>query len=84
MASAVLPTPPPRAPARSSRREATARGYAIHLKNGNMIPVPIYEDTGDEIVIAVYGGSYGLSKSLIARIEEIRDDGRGVVGSPKR
>lgn len=84
VAPAVLSGVPPRVRARPNRQEVSVRGYVIHLKNGNRIPVAIYEDTKDEVVIAQYGGSYGLSKSLVARIEEVRDGGRGVGGSPWR
>jgi len=84
VAPAVLSGVPPRVRARPNRQEVSVRGYVIHLNNGNRIPVALYEDTKDEVVIAQYGGSYGLPKSLVARIEEVRDDGRGAVGSPKR
>jgi hypothetical protein len=66
------------------RREWSARGYILHLKNGSTIPVGFYQDKGDQVVIPQYGGSYGLSKSMIARIEEVKDDGREVLASPRR
>jgi len=66
------------------RQEWSARGYVLHLKNGSAIPVGFYQDKGDQVVIPQYGGSYGLSKSMIARIVEVKDDGREVLASPRR
>jgi hypothetical protein len=66
------------------RQEWNARGYVLHLKNGSAILVGFYLDKGDQVVIPQYGGSYGLSRSMIARIEEVKDDGREVAGLPRR
>jgi hypothetical protein len=81
----VLPAPDPAAPVPGWRRQVwSPRGYVLHLKNGSAIPVGFYQDKGDQVVIPQYGGSYGLSKSMIARIEEVKDDGRVVLASPRR
>lgn len=44
-------------------------GYILHLTNGRSIRVAYYEERGDQVVIPQMQGSYGLHKSLIARIE---------------
>jgi hypothetical protein len=86
MLRVVLPASGPAAPVPGWRRRQdwNARGYLLHLKNGSTIPVWYYQDKGDQVVIPEYGGTYGLSKTMIARIEEVKDDGREVVGSPRR
>jgi hypothetical protein len=45
------------------------RGYVFHLTNGRTISVAHYEDRGEQVVISQRAGSYGLPKSIIARIE---------------
>ncbi len=44
-------------------------GYILHLTNGSRIPVAQYEERGDQVMVALQQGSYGLPKSQIARIE---------------
>lgn len=44
-------------------------GYVLHLTNGRRIPVANYEEKGDQVLIEQRQGTYGLPKSLIARIE---------------
>ncbi|MGE5850526.1 MAG: hypothetical protein ACM362_10395 [Candidatus Methylomirabilota bacterium] len=60
-------TPPP------PRPEPVVKGYILHLKNGRRISTFHYEDKGDQVVIPQHGGTYGLSKSLIARIEVVKE-----------
>ncbi len=58
-------------------------GYILHLTNGRSIPVSNYEEKGDQVLITQRQGSYGLPRSLIARIEtreaepEVAPTGRG-------
>ncbi len=47
----------------------TPTGYTLHLTNGRTISVAAYEDKGDQVVIPQVRGTYGLHKSLIAKIE---------------
>jgi len=61
-------TPPP------PRPEPIVKGYILHLKNGRRISTFHYEDKGDQVVIPQHGGTYGLSKSLIARIEVVKEN----------
>ncbi len=61
-------TPPP------PRPEPIVKGYIIHLKNGRRISTSYYEDKGNEVVIPQHGGTYGLSKSLVARIEVVKEN----------
>jgi hypothetical protein len=61
-------TPPP------PRPEPIVKGYIIHLKNGRRISTSYYQDKGNEVVIPQHGGTYGLSKSLIARIEVVKEN----------
>jgi hypothetical protein len=61
-------TPPP------ARPEPVVKGYILHLKNGRRISTFFYEDKGDQVVILQHGGTYGLSKSLIARIEVVKEN----------
>ena len=51
------------------RPAPTPTGYILHLTNGRAITVANYEDKGDQVVIPQMRGTYGLHKSLIARIE---------------
>jgi len=44
-------------------------GYVLHLTNGRTIPVASYEEKGDQVLVSQPQGSYGLPKTLIARIE---------------
>jgi hypothetical protein len=60
-------TPPP------PRPEPIVKGYIIHLKNGRRISTAYYQDKGNEVVIPQHGGTYGLSKSLVARIEVVKE-----------
>ncbi|HSD51110.1 MAG TPA: hypothetical protein VLG48_06840 [Candidatus Methylomirabilis sp.] len=60
-------TPPP------PRPEPIVKGYIIHLKNGRRISTSYYQDKGNEVVIPQHGGTYGLSKSLVARIEVVKE-----------
>jgi hypothetical protein len=60
-------TPPP------PRPEPVVKGYILHLKNGRRIPTAHYQDKGGQVIIPWYGGSFGLSKSLIARIEVVKE-----------
>lgn len=52
--------------------ELVVKGYIVHLKNGRRITTIHYEDKGDQVIVPQYGGSIGLSKSLIARIEVVK------------
>jgi hypothetical protein len=61
-------TPPP------PRPEPIVKGYIIHLKNGRRISTSYYQDKGNEVVIPQHGGTYGLSKSLVARIEVVKEN----------
>jgi hypothetical protein len=61
-------TPPP------PRPEPIVKGYILHLKNGRRISTAYYQDKGNEVVIPDHGGTYGLSKSLIARIEVVKEN----------
>lgn len=61
-------TPPP------PRPEPVVKGYILHLKNGRRISTFHYEDKGDQVIIPQHGGTYGLSKSLIARIEVVKEN----------
>lgn len=56
-----------------SKREPVVKGYIVHLKNGRRIPTVHYEDKGRQVVIPWYGGTFGLSKSLIKRIEVVKE-----------
>ena len=56
-----------------SRPEPIIKGYIVHLKNGRRISTIHYEDKGDQVIIPQYGGTFGLSKSLIARIEIVKE-----------
>ncbi len=60
-------TPPP------PRPEPVVKGYILHLKNGRRISAIHYEEKGGQIVIPQHGGTFGLSKSLIARIEVVKE-----------
>jgi hypothetical protein len=60
-------TPPP------PRPEPIVKGYILHLKNGRRISTAYYQDKGNEVVIPDHGGTYGLSKSLVARIEVVKE-----------
>jgi len=44
-------------------------GYVLHLTNGSSIPVASYEEKGDQVLIVQRQGTYGLPRSLVARIE---------------
>lgn len=61
----LTPSPP--------RPEPVVKGYILHLKNGRRISTFHYEDKGDQVIIPQHGGTYGLSKSLIARIEVVKE-----------
>jgi hypothetical protein len=61
-------TPPP------PRPEPIVKGYIIHLKNGRRISTSYYQEKGNEVVIPQHGGTYGLSKSLVARIEVVKEN----------
>ncbi len=56
-----------------SKPEPVVKGYIVHLKNGRRIPTVNYEDKGRQVVIPWYGGSFGLSKALIKRIEVVKE-----------
>lgn len=56
-----------------SKPEPVVKGYIVHLKNGRRIPTVHYEDKGRQVVIPWYGGSFGLSKALIKRIEVVKE-----------
>ena len=54
------------------KQEAPPRrpsGYILHLTNGRTVSVASYEEKGDQLVIASPGGSYGVHRLDIARIE---------------
>jgi len=55
------------------RPEPIVKGYIVHLKNGRRISTIHYEDKGNQIVIPQHGGTFGLSKSLVARIEVVKE-----------
>jgi hypothetical protein len=57
-----------------SKPEPVVKGYIVHLKNGRRIPTIHYEDKGRQVVIPWYGGTFGLSKSLIKRIEVVKEN----------
>jgi hypothetical protein len=61
----LTPAPP--------RPEPVVKGYILHLKNGRRISTFHYEEKGGQIVIPQHGGTYGLSKSLISRIEVVKE-----------
>jgi hypothetical protein len=54
--------------------EPIVKGYILHLKNGRRISTFYYEDKGDQVVIPQHGGTYGLPKSLISRIEVVKEN----------
>lgn len=58
---------------RPPKPEPVVKGYIFHLKNGRRISTIHYEDKGDQVVIPQYGGTFGLSKALIARIEVVKE-----------
>lgn len=61
------------------KQEATPRtpnGYILHLTNGRSVSVAAYEEKGDQLVIPWQGGSFGLHKLDIARIEPRYTAGR--------
>jgi hypothetical protein len=59
------------AAARSGTDAQTSKseGYILHLTNGRRMPVPYYQEKGDQVVIEQVNGRYSLPKSIIARIE---------------
>lgn len=54
---------------RSDRPAPKPSGYMLHLTNGRSIPVASYEEKGDQVLVFQPQGSYGLPKTLVARIE---------------
>lgn len=56
-----------------TQRTPVIKGYILHLTNGRTIPVAHYEEKGGEVVIPQRAGSFGLSRSSITRIEEVRE-----------
>ena len=58
---------------RAPKPEPIVKGYIVHLKNGRRISTIYYEDKGDQVVIPQHGGTFGLSKSLVARIEVVKE-----------
>jgi hypothetical protein len=63
---------PGQGPSARSRVDGPTRkpnGYILHLTNGRSIPVAMYEERGDQVLVTQAQGTYGLPKTLIARIE---------------
>jgi len=61
-------------PAWQTRPAPIIKGYVLHLTNGRRISVAHYQEKGDEVVIPQRSGTFGLSKSMIARIEEVKEE----------
>lgn len=61
-------------PAWQTRHAPVIKGYILHLTNGGRVSVAHYQEKGDEIVIPQRSGTFGLSKSMIARIEEVKEE----------
>lgn len=71
-------------PALDSPPAPRIKGYVLHLTNGRSIRVPFFQEKGGQLVIPEQAGSYGLSKSLVARIEELREDANVIPGGSFR
>lgn len=72
-------------PAWQTRPTPVIKGYILHLTNGGRVSVAYYQEKGDEVVIPQHSGTFGLSKSMIARIEEVKEEpGAGIVVGGRR
>jgi hypothetical protein len=72
-------------PAWQTRPAPIIKGYVLHLTNGRRISVAHYQEKGDEIVIPQRAGTFGLSKSMITRIEEVKEESEvGSMGGVRR
>lgn len=71
-------------PAQDNPPAPRIKGYILHLTNGRTIRTPYFHEKGGQVVIPEQAGSYGLSRALVARIEELREETNVVAGGPSR